>query len=181
NRLSASFYSTKGDPLLGNRQSRLLGPDFLMPIGTTTHRNSSASTVSSTVSGQGAGIPLQIASLRGGMGKAFLSSTLSPTMLAGAPATGVYEAMGPSGSAGAQVTVFGPQRYIRTTGAPNEYRASFTLPPWAIAPFVLHIQNGDATTERVSSAWIVFNGVQIAGPADFSPQVATLDIPVSPS
>src|SRR5262249_20026672 len=81
NRLSASFYSTKGDPLLGNRQSRLLGPDFLMPIGTTTHRNSSASTLSSTVSGQGAGIPLQIASLRGRMGKAFLSSTLSPTML----------------------------------------------------------------------------------------------------
>jgi PKD domain len=82
---------------------------------------------------------------------------------------------------GGQVTVFGPQKYIRTTGAPNQYTAAFSLPVWAIAPFVLHVQNGDASGRRVSSASIVLNGVQVAGPSDFSQQVPGLDITVTPA
>ena len=50
-----------------------------------------------------------------------------------------------------------------------------------MAPFVLHIQNGDGQGTRVSSATIVLNGTQIAGPSDFSEQVASLDKAVSPA
>src|SRR5882724_13170230 len=80
----------------------------------------------------------------------------------------------------AQVTastpVFGPQTYTRTTGAPNEYTTTFTAPPWIVSPFSLHIVNGDASGKnRISSATIALNGVQIAGPSDFNQNVATID------
>jgi Bacterial Ig-like domain/Metallo-peptidase family M12B Reprolysin-like/IPT/TIG domain len=80
----------------------------------------------------------------------------------------------------AQVTantpVFGPQTYTRTTGAPNEYTTTFTAPPWIVSPFNLHIVNGDASGKnRISSATIALNGVQIAGPSDFNQNVATID------
>ena len=82
--------------------------------------------------------------------------------------------------ASAQVTantpVFGPQTYTRTTGAPNEYTTTFTAPSWIISPFNLHIVNGDASGKnRISSATIALNGVQIAGPSDFNENVATID------
>ncbi|HET9836697.1 MAG TPA: PKD domain-containing protein, partial [Candidatus Angelobacter sp.] len=55
------------------------------------------------------------------------------------------------------------------------------MPPWALSPFVLHIQNGDTSGGRVSSATLVLNGVQIASPTDFSQQVPGLDIAVTPA
>ena len=82
--------------------------------------------------------------------------------------------------ASAQVTantpVFGPQTYTRTIGNPNEYTTTFTAPSWIISPFNLHIVNGDASGKnRISSATIALNGVQIAGPSDFNENVATID------
>src|SRR5438132_2208403 len=72
--------------------------------------------------------------------------------------------------------IFGPKQYVRATGAPVTVTDSFTVPPSIGAPFLLHLVNGDASgAHRVTSATIVLNGVQIAGPADFSPQVAVLD------
>jgi Bacterial Ig-like domain/Bacterial Ig domain len=80
----------------------------------------------------------------------------------------------------AQVTantpVFGPQTYVRTTGVPNEYTTTFTAPAWIVSPYNLHIANGDSNgNNRVSSATIALNGVQIAGPSDFNQNVATID------
>jgi hypothetical protein len=76
----------------------------------------------------------------------------------------------------ANTPVFGPQTYTRTTGAPNEYTTTFTAPPWIVSPFNLHIVNGDASGKnRISSATIALNGVQIAGPSDFNQNVATID------
>jgi hypothetical protein len=76
----------------------------------------------------------------------------------------------------ANTPVFGPQTYTRTTGAPNEYTTTFTAPPWIVSPYNLHIVNGDASgNNRVSSAVISLNGVQIAGQSDFNENIATID------
>lgn len=80
--------------------------------------------------------------------------------------------------ANAQVTapVFGPQTYTRTTGPPNEYTTTFTAPAWIVSPYDLHIVNGDSKgNNRISSATISLNGVQVAGPSDFNQNVATID------
>ncbi len=82
--------------------------------------------------------------------------------------------------AAAQVTpstpVFGPQTYTRTTGAPNQYTTTFNAPAWIISPYDLHIVNGDSSgSDRISSATITLNGVQVAGPSDFNQNVATID------
>jgi RHS repeat-associated protein len=122
--------------------------------------------------------PVQLASLSSPLPGQFPANRLS-AMSSSLWPVNLNAMMLMSGFTGGQVTVFGPQKYIRTTGAPNQYSTSFSLPPWAISPFVLHIQNGNGTTDRVSSAWIVLNGVQIAGPSDFSQQVSSLDIPVT--
>src|SRR5258708_27413276 len=82
--------------------------------------------------------------------------------------------------AGAQVTpstpIFGATTYTRTTGAPNQYTTTFTLPAWIANPYDLHIVNGSPTgSDRISSATITLNGVQVAGPSDFNQNVATID------
>jgi hypothetical protein len=80
----------------------------------------------------------------------------------------------------ANTPVFGPQTYTRTTGAPNQYTTTFTAPSWIVSPYDLHIVNGDANGKnRISSATIALNGVQIAGPSDFNQNVATLDFSVT--
>jgi len=40
--------------------------------------------------------------------------------------------------------LFGPQQYLRTTGPPNQYTHTFTVPSSIGAPFLLRIVNGDA-------------------------------------
>src|SRR5689334_3784682 len=71
-------------------------------------------------------------------------------------------------------TVFGPKRYVRTTGKPDEYDDRFTLPAGATGPFTIRITNGDDDGHRVSSATITLNGIAIAQPKDFSQNVAAL-------
>lgn len=94
-----------------------------------------------------------------GMG---LLSLLSPTF---APAQSVPDQL-----------IFGPQQYLRTTGPPNEYTNTVTVPASVGAPFQLHIVNGQANGQnRISSAWVKINGVQVAGPSDFGQNVAVVD------
>ena len=65
--------------------------------------------------------------------------------------------------------LFGPQQYQRTSGAPNSYTASFTVPASVGAPFLLHIVNGDANGgRRVRSGKITLNGVVVVRSRDFS-------------
>src|SRR5581483_195304 len=82
--------------------------------------------------------------------------------------------------AGGNITVFGPQRYDRTTGLPNQYSATFSLPVGAASPFQLLVQNGDPSGgNRVSSGWITIDGTQVVGPSDFNQNVATIARSVS--
>ena len=78
---------------------------------------------------------------------------------------------------GSSVQIFGPKKYVRTTGAPNQYTDTFTVPSWIVSPYKLHIRNGEPSgTNRVSAATITINGTQaVAAPADFNQNVATLE------
>ena len=73
-------------------------------------------------------------------------------------------------------TVFGPRRFDRTTGSPNQYVEQFSLPAGFISPITLHIQNGaNDGTHRVSSATVKLNGADIVSPSDLNQNVASLD------
>ncbi|MGH9871912.1 MAG: PKD domain-containing protein, partial [Pyrinomonadaceae bacterium] len=77
---------------------------------------------------------------------------------------------------GSSITTFGPRRFDRTTGPPNQYLEQFSLPAGAISPYKLHIQNGSLDgTNRVSSATIKLNGVVILSPSDLNQNVGVVD------
>lgn len=72
--------------------------------------------------------------------------------------------------------LLGPTQYLRSSGGPTEYTETITVPTTVGAPFLLHIVNGQSNgTNRISSAWIIVNNVQVAGPADFGQNVAVVD------
>ena len=76
-----------------------------------------------------------------------------------------------------EVTVFGPAKYLRTTGQPNIYTGTF---PAIMGKGKLILENGDATGKnRISSALIYVNGKQILGPNVFNQQVYNLEVPVT--
>ena len=86
----------------------------------------------------------------------------------------------PAGAQASTATILGSTTYTRTTGAPNQYTTTFTAPAWIVSPYDLHIVNGDSSgNNRVSSATITLNGVQVAGPSNFNQNVATLDVNVT--
>ena len=73
---------------------------------------------------------------------------------------------------------FGPERYTRTAGPPNVF--STTFQHCGTAPCQIVVVNGNADgSNRISSASIFLNGLQIAGPADFNQQVGTIVKPVT--
>ncbi|HSS20957.1 MAG TPA: hypothetical protein VLL54_12855, partial [Pyrinomonadaceae bacterium] len=73
-------------------------------------------------------------------------------------------------------SIFGPRRFDRTNGPPNQYVEQFSLPPGITSPFTLHIQNGATDgTSRVSSATVKLNGVDLVTPSDLNQNVASLD------
>jgi len=73
-------------------------------------------------------------------------------------------------------TLFGPQRYVRTVGAPNVYNGTFTVSSSVGAPFQLRIVNGAANgADRITSGTVRVNGVQVVGPADFGQNVALIE------
>jgi Glucodextranase, domain B/Bacterial Ig-like domain/Bacterial Ig domain len=85
---------------------------------------------------------------------------------------------GQAGSGGATTSFnfFGPQEYVRTTGDPNTYVTTVSVPAWVASPFNLHIQSGEADgTYRVSSATVSVNSTEVAVPTDFNQNVFTLD------
>ena len=72
--------------------------------------------------------------------------------------------------------IFGAKQYTRTTGAPNQFTDTISVPTNVGAPFLLHIVNGQSNGQsRISSVWITVNNVQVAGPADFGQNVAIVD------
>lgn len=87
----------------------------------------------------------------------------------------VIGAVWPANSA-ACPTIFGPRRFDRTTGPSNQYVEQFSLPSGFTSPFTLHIQNGAPDgTQRVSSATVRLNGVDVLSPSDLNQNVASVD------
>ena len=81
----------------------------------------------------------------------------------------------------AEVTLFGPIQYVRTTGAPDVFTNSF----FAISELgMLIVKNGaidgnNRITDAISSASVYLNGEQIFGPSDFTQNVYLLQAPVN--
>src|SRR5262245_51827698 len=65
-------------------------------------------------------------------------------------------------------TVFGPQKYVRTSDAPVVSQATFPVHN-ASVPYTIEIES-----HGVASAVISINGVQIFGPSDFNANVTSL-------
>ncbi len=81
---------------------------------------------------------------------------------------------------GNTLTMFGPRRFDRTTGPPNQYLEQFSLPPGVTSPYTLHIQNGEPNgSNRVSGAIVKLNGKEILTQSDLNQNVASLDRTVS--
>ncbi|HET7159532.1 MAG TPA: hypothetical protein VFI62_11075, partial [Burkholderiales bacterium] len=73
-------------------------------------------------------------------------------------------------------TLFGPKQYVNVQGTTNDYLDTFSVPIAVGAPFTLQIINGAASgANRVSSASIRVNGVEVAGQADFGQNIAFIE------
>lgn len=81
----------------------------------------------------------------------------------------------------AEVAAFGEKHFVRTTGAPNVYTETFAAWP---STAQLRISNGSAEqgqgkSDRVSSARITLNGVELFDPADFKQQEHLMETEVT--
>ncbi len=86
-----------------------------------------------------------------------------------------------SQSYAAEMTVFGPTQYVRTTGAPDIYDDTFSAIP---KEGKLIVKNGQSdgdhrVTYAIDSAKVMVNGEQIFGPSDFNEQVYYLEAPIT--
>ena len=83
----------------------------------------------------------------------------------------------------ADLTVFGPEAFIRNSGSPVVETRTFNIAN-VTQPHTLYIANGglqnDGTTAgQVSSSEIFLNGVLVAGPSNFNQNVSTLSVLVT--
>src|SRR5438552_2132180 len=84
-------------------------------------------------------------------------------------------------SASAEMTpAFGPKQYTRTQGPPQLFIERFQHCGTAACQLVIVNGNADGS-QRMSSASISLNGVEIAGPSDFNQRVARIVKPVVPA
>jgi len=84
----------------------------------------------------------------------------------------IMSSLSPKEAHAGVVTVFGPEKYIRTTGKPNVYLDTFAATA-GTAQFI--ILNGEENGQkRVSSAIISLNGTEIFGTRDFNKNVYRL-------
>jgi hypothetical protein len=81
-------------------------------------------------------------------------------------------------SAAGQTATFGPKQYTRAAGPPQTFTETFSR--CAGAPCQLVVLNGNADgSNRVSSASVSLNGVEILGPSSFNQNVGRIVRPVS--
>jgi hypothetical protein len=82
-------------------------------------------------------------------------------------------------SAAEMAPIFGPQQFIRKTGTPEESIATFQNCE-TTAQYKLLVLNGNPDgTNRVSSATILLNGVQVLGPSDLNQKVGRIEHPIA--
>lgn len=77
-----------------------------------------------------------------------------------------------------EVTVFDPKTYTRGNGKPQVISDTFSVPE-RVADFHLLITNGANGKNRVSSAIVRINDIQILGPSDFNQKVDTISKPIA--
>lgn len=76
-------------------------------------------------------------------------------------------------------TFYGPERFTRSKGAPETFVSDISTIGY-IAPFVLHVQSGDASgAGAVSSASVTLDGNTLLGPSAFNARGGTWAIPVT--
>jgi hypothetical protein len=80
--------------------------------------------------------------------------------------------------ASADTAVFGPEKYVRGTGAPVEVTKSFTVPN-PEAPFRIVVQNGQGKRGSVSSGIIKLNGTPLITPNLFNKKTDVITLPVT--
>lgn len=81
----------------------------------------------------------------------------------------------------AEISAFGPQQYVRTTGAPNIYTESFEAYPGEALLVIYNGEPGQKSKDdnRVTSGKITLNGEVLFTHDDFKHQTYTLEIPIS--
>ncbi len=80
-----------------------------------------------------------------------------------------------------EVTMFGPNQYLRSTGSPDVYTDTFSA---IVGEARLIVKNGkwdgsQRITDAISSASVAVNGVEIFGTDDFNQQVYLLESPIN--
>jgi hypothetical protein len=75
-------------------------------------------------------------------------------------------------------SVFGPETFTRHSGAPQTISRSFGIQD-PTREYTLIIQNGDGGTERVNSAIITLNGINVAEQNEFNQNTARIIRPVT--
>jgi hypothetical protein len=83
-----------------------------------------------------------------------------------------------SSGAAQTATTFGPKQYTRGKGATQSFSETFSRCAGGTCQLVIVNGNPDGSN-RVSSASVALNGVQLLGPSDFDPNVARLVLPVN--
>ncbi len=79
------------------------------------------------------------------------------------------------------VMAFGPKRFTRTNGAPNNYVETFTMPFGCTnGTYKIVVRNGEQNgANRISSAVIKLNGISLFTQSDFNQNVYYLEKPVT--
>jgi len=73
--------------------------------------------------------------------------------------------------------MFGPKKFVRTTGKPNVYNETFTVAD-TTQVCTLKVYNGQNGQNRISSASIALNGVEVVNESEFNQQVDSIVKPV---
>jgi RHS repeat-associated protein len=80
-------------------------------------------------------------------------------------------------------TLFGPEQFTRASGQTTVYTRTVTVPSQVMAPYILHIVNGNPNTtsnrvaieEAVSSGRVLINSVEVVSPSEFSKTTAIIE------
>jgi hypothetical protein len=80
--------------------------------------------------------------------------------------------------AGAETTVFGPEKYSRETGKPRRLVERFSIPDPS-GEFALVVRNGEGNRGKVSSAIVELNGLRVIGPNAFNKHADLITKPVT--
>ncbi len=73
--------------------------------------------------------------------------------------------------------LFGPKKFVRTSGKPNVYNETLTVTD-TTQPCTLKVYNGQNGQNKISSASIVVNGVEVVKENEFNQQVDSIVKPI---